>query len=411
MSYLEFIRRNVRWLLAGAVLTMASTFGQTYFITLFGAQIRRDFGLSNGDFGLIYMVVTLASALTLMQVGQLADIMRMKTLGLISLAGLAVACGLMSVAGSWVFLALVIYLLRLGGQGMLSHVAMTAMARWFNRFRGRALAFAAMGHAAGEAALPGFAILAAGQMGWRGSWVLAAIVIVVMIVPVFFVLTRRERPAGETAETVSSEHDGDGKYHWSRKQVIRDPLFYLLLSATLAPSFVITSTFFHQGYLIESKGWTLAIWAGFYPFFALSSIVFSLLGGWATDRWSARQMLPVYMLPMALAVVVLAYGSSIASGLFAMVAIGATTGMGQTVSSALWAELYGTRYLGSIKAMTASGAVFSSAIGPGVTGILLDKGASLSSLFVSMAVYTCLISMVFLFLVKYLMRSRQPLAA
>ena len=119
-----------------------------------------------------------------------------------------------------------------------------------------------------------------------------------------------------------------------------------MLPGTLASSFIVTVVFFHQAYLVETKGWSMAVWGGFYPFFAVAATVVALTVGWAVDRWSARQLLSVYLLPLALAVLIFAYGQNQAAGLAGMIVIGASVGAAQTLSSAVWAELYGTAHLG-----------------------------------------------------------------
>ena len=262
MSYLQFLKTNFRWLMAGALLTAASTFGQTYFIALFGGQIRHAFSLSHGDFGFIYMGATLASAFTLIYMGQLADVMRLKSLGLLTIVGLSVGCFLMGVSNSLILLALTIYMLRLFGQGMMGHVAMTAMARWFNAHRGRALSVASLGHSVGEAVVPSVAVLSVVYFGWRETWMIAAGVVLVGLGSVFYLFTRTERAVG-TIETEAG--DEDDTYSWTRKQIMRDGLFYAILPGMLATAFIATVTFFHQAYLVEVKGWDLTIWASFYP--------------------------------------------------------------------------------------------------------------------------------------------------
>ena len=407
MDYIGFLKNNIRWLMAGALLTLASTFGQTYFIALFGLQIRQTFSLTHGEFGFVYMLATLASAITLVWMGQLADKMRLKTLGLATLGGLMLATFSMSLASSWLWLVISLYLLRLFGQGMMSHVAMTAMARWFNAHRGRALSIAVLGHAAGEATLPALAVVAMLYVGWRETWVLAAGALALIIMPVFFFLTARERSASSSDDVIGQEAGG---VHWTRREVLRDRLFYALLPGTLAPSFIVTVLFFHQAHLVQVKGWSMIVWSGFYPLFALSTTVVSLATGWAVDRWSARQLLPVYLLPLAGAMIIFAIGQSQASALYGMVAIGCSVGAAATLSSAVWAELYGTRYLGSIKALTAAGAVLSTAIGPGLSGYLMDDGVELATILLVMGGYSAVISVAFVSLMPTMMSERSPIA-
>ena len=73
MPIFKFITNNSRWLLGGFLLTFFSAFGQTYFISLSAGNIRAEYNLSHGDFGLLYMLATLASALTLPWLGKIVD--------------------------------------------------------------------------------------------------------------------------------------------------------------------------------------------------------------------------------------------------------------------------------------------------------------------------------------------------
>ena len=135
----------------------------------------------------------------------------------------------------------------------------------------------------------------------------------------------------------------------------------------------------------------------------------SLIVGWAVDKWSARQLLPFYLLPVATAMIVFLYGQSQWSGLLGMVLIGSTIGAAQTISSAIWAELYGTAHLGAVKALTSAAMVFSTAIGPGLTGYLLDNGIGIEAILLGLAAYAFLSSIVFGVLQPILMRQRKPL--
>ncbi|SVD97760.1 uncharacterized protein METZ01_LOCUS450614, partial [marine metagenome] len=42
MSGISFFRQNANWLAAGILMTLASSFGQTYFISIFADKIRYE---------------------------------------------------------------------------------------------------------------------------------------------------------------------------------------------------------------------------------------------------------------------------------------------------------------------------------------------------------------------------------
>ena len=76
MKLLDFVRTNAKWLGAGILLTFMPSFGQTFFISIFGGYIREEFGLSHATWGTICSLATLASAFVMIWAGVLTDIVR-----------------------------------------------------------------------------------------------------------------------------------------------------------------------------------------------------------------------------------------------------------------------------------------------------------------------------------------------
>lgn len=372
-----FVRTNVRWLFAGFFLAFLSSFGQTFFISMFGGEIRATFGLSNGEFGTLYMIGTLASACTLVWLGQLADVMRVRVLGSLTIVGLALACLTMSMTVGYFSLLLAVYLLRLTGQGMMSHVSVTAMGRWFDAYRGRAIAISVFGYPIGEALFPSVAVLLTAWYGWQTSWQIAAGALLFIGLPLFVLALRQRRVAGQSGLEEPPSVDAPGMVHWTRGGVITHPLYWLLIPCVLTPAFVVTGLFFHQSYLVETKGWSLAYWAACYPIYALMSVGSSIVSGWSVDKWSGRETLPFVCLPLGVGLLILSSSNAPWIAVVAMAFIGLSAGSTNTIFGSLWPELYGTRHLGGIKALTTAAMVFSSALGPGLMGTLIDAGVSL----------------------------------
>ena len=412
MLSLAFLRQNARWLAAGFLLALSSSFGQTYFIAIFAGELRAAFGLSHGAFGGIYTAATLASAATLVWLGKAADHVRLSWLSAATLCGLAVAALAMAgVAGPLMLLG-VIYGLRLFGQGMLSHLAMTAMGRWYAAQRGRAISVAALGFPAGEAAFPIIAVALMAWLGWRGTWVVAAAALLLLAIPLVVQLLRREPAPAEPADGDHAAATTVPARDWTRREVLRDPFFYGLLPGILAPSFILTGVFFHQVHLVETKGWSLAWFAGSFMGYAAAVVVTSLIVGWAVDRWSAARLLPAYLVPMALGLVVLAAVDDPLAAPAFMILAGGTAGGAITILSALWAELYGTRNLGAIRALGVAGMVFASALAPGSMGWLIDLGIGLEDQIAAMAAYAFLAAGCFVPLTRRILRpTRAPARA
>jgi MFS family permease len=411
MSTLSFILSNARWLAAGFVLALGSCFGQTFFIGVFGASIREEFSLTDGDFGAAYMLGTLASAAVIIQLGRLADIMSARPLAVIVTLGLACVCIAMSMVSSWTMLVFVIFGLRLFGQGLMSHLSATCMARWFDRTRGRAIAIASFGYPTAQAIAPATAVLFLSTGDWRTVWIGGAAILAVCVAPLLFVLLARDRPTNSTHSSFEPPAGIDGK-QWRRIDVIKEPLFWLLVPGLVAPSFIGTSIFFLPSHISEAKGWALESFTNSYWLYGLTSLCFSIVGGFVVDKFSARASLPFYLLPMGAALITLSLGTSPWTIELVFILLGIATGFGMTVKTALWAEIYGTQHIGAIKALVHSVMVFASAAGPGLTGLLIDIGAPFPTQALYLAGYTVAVSGLYAWIVTrgplgYAARKRQ----
>ncbi len=388
----HYLARNANWLSAGILLTFVSSFGQTFFISVFAGQIRAEFGLSHGAWGGLYSLGTTVSALVMIWAGGLTDIFRVRVLGPAVLVGLAVAALAMALNVWLILLPAVIFLLRLFGQGMSTHIAMVAMARWFTTTRGKALSVASLGYAIGEALLPLIFVAAMAYLDWRWLWGLA-VGITVLGIPVLIRLLRRER----TPQSLSSEASAAGMQdrHWSRRDALLHPLFWFMAPAILGPSAFITAFFFHQVHLAEIKGWAHIQLVALFPVFTGVSILSMFAAGWALDKWGTARMMPFYQFPMAIGFAVLSLSTSIGGALIGLIFLALTVGANNTLPSAFWAEFYGTRHIGAIKAMAAAVLVLGSAIGPGLTGALIDLGVPLGTQFMWIAgFFVCVCALV-----------------
>jgi MFS family permease len=408
MNYFSFLKENARWLTGGFLLCFCSSFGQTFFISLSGGEIREAYGLSNGQWGSIYMAATLASALTLPQLGRIVDHISVAKTALIIIPMLAVACLLMSVSTSIFLLVLTVYLLRLFGQGMMTHTAMTAMGRWYAGHRGRAVSVTTLGHQAGEAILPIVMVSMFIWFGWRNSWTIAALLLVFLALPAIFSLMLLERHprATDRPEKIRSQHD------WTRAEVIADPLFWILLLGVLAPAFIGTTIFFHQAYLLELRGWQPQAFASAFVVMAVMTIIFALVSGHFIDRFGSVRVLPFYFIPLALSCFAL-FSIADEYGIFIFMALlGTSYGISSTLFGAIWPEIYGTTHLGGIRSITVALMVFSSALGPGVSGLLIDAGVSYIGQIFVMGLYCLAASAIMLFVSRKLIaRAAMPIPA
>lgn len=397
-----FLRADPRLLVFGIVTSFASSFGQTYFIALSGGEIRAAFDLTHGSYGAVYSAATLASAAALVWTGKLIDRIDLRLWTAAIVFGLAAACALMSVVESVALLVVTIFMLRHFGQGLLSHTSATSLARYFAQGRGRAVGLAGMGYPLGEALFPAAAVALMVWAGWREMWLVCAGVMLLGFLPTQLGLLTghgarqarfQERVEAEAAAEAQAARDrptGVRGPNWTRPEVLRDPRFYLVLPAILAPSFIITGIFFHQVHIVEVKGWSLGLYSAAFIAYAAATAPAGILYGAVIDRIGAARALPYFLPFMVIACLVLALSDHWLAMWVFMIFGGANAGMTQTMGSALWAEVYGVRHLGAIKALTTALMVFSTAASPVILGALIDAGVAVQTLLFLCAGYAAL---------------------
>lgn len=373
VDYWRFARANPRFLGFGFLLAFLSSAGQTYFIGVFGSEIQADFDLDSGSWGRIYMFGTLASALIINWSGSLIDRVDLRLFTGLILLGLAGACLLMASVSTPMLLIVAIFMLRQFGQGLTSHAGITSMARYFDNNRGKAIALAAIGYSFGEALLPVAGLYLSQFWGWRHTFYLVAIAVLLALLPVLWLLKgHTQRHAAHTEALDRRANEAEGRSDYTRRQMLAEPRFYYMLPAMIAPSMIGTALFFFPAEIAHAKDWSSLWVTGNYWLYSMVSVTVTIYSGLLIDRFGARRVLPFFLLPLGLALVVINLSSHEYLVWPFMLLQGITSGLYFTGLSALWAELYGARHLGAIKSLTNAVMVFSSALGPAAVGTLLE---------------------------------------
>jgi MFS family permease len=403
---LRFLRHNLRWIAGGFLLTFFSSFGQTFFISASIGEWRSAFALSHGEFGRLYMAATLASALCLPFVGRLVDVLPEHRSVMLVIPVLAAATVIAAYAPSVPLLLFGIFLLRLFGQGMMTHIALTATGRWFSAQRGRAVSLVVLGHQGGEATLPlAFAALSL-AVGYRTGWLLGAVTLLLVALPLIAWAYHRA-PATVSSSGTANAEGGLETRQWTRAEVLRDPVFWVLLVGVLAAPFTGTTIFYHQDYLTDLKGWPPQLFALSLSLAAFTTVVCALIGGALVDRFRAITLLPGFLLPLGGACFVLAVDGPHALLFLAMFLLGIAYGFSSTLFGALWPEIYGIRHLGAIRSLTVSAMVLATAAGPGITSSLIDRGISVPVQMNWIGAY-CLLAAAAMIIAAWLLRQRGP---
>lgn len=380
-SYLGFLSRHRGPLAFGFLLMLLSSFGQTFFIALFGGALRASYGLSDGGLGTAYAVATTASALTLGWVGRWIDRIGVRRYTVITALLLAFACTTMALSHHLVVLVGAFYMLRLSGQGLMVHTSQTATARAVTAGRGKALGFTGLGMALGEAALPVLAVAGMAGLGWRMVWVAGAGAVLAGTLLALACWRDREGEARSAAPVAVTEAAFSGPL-W------RDPRMLMALPAVLASPFISTGFFFHQARLAEEKGWALEWIAAWFVGYAMARAVSMVAVGPVIDRVGALRLLPVQLVPLALAMLALATSTSAWAVPFYLLPIGLTAGISSTLITAMWVELYGPERLAEIRSLTTALSVLATGLSPTLMGWLIDAHVALASQAVGCLAYT-----------------------
>ena len=381
----RLIRNEWQLLLFGFLMTFWSAPGQTFLISLFSGEIRAELGLSDGGFAAIYSLATLASAVVMIWSGALADRVELKKLSLIVVCALAAGCGLISISHSIMMLLVSLFLLRQLGQGLMFIISSTAMVRYLDADKGKASALAGIGYAVAEAVMPGLLVALMLWVGWRHSWQITAVLLLVCMLPAILLLLRghHRRHDSYLAQLADADRDSVAdprRRQWTRAEVVRDRYFYLFAPGLMSQPLMFTGFIFHQVHLVESKGWPLLGWAALFSLYAMVSVGTKLVCGPLIDRLGAIRMIPLVALPMGIGLVILALAESLWWGGVFLVLTGLTVGFQSTAVGPFWSEMYGNRHLGAIKSLGASAMVFCTALSPIVLGWQIDLGVSMETL-------------------------------
>ena len=402
-SFIPLIRQEWRLLLFGFVMMFATSPGQTYFIALFSGEIRADLSLSHGEFGAVYSIATLSSAVVLLWTGVMVDRIDLRRFARYSVIGLAIACLSLALSQNIAMLLIAVFLLRQLGQGLIYMTSTTAMVRYLEPNKGKANALSGLGYSFAEATLPSLVIFLLLAMSWRQSWMLFAVILAIAVpVVLHFLLkghTERHQQylttIADDEATEASESPENRVYRrkqWTRAEVIRDPLFYLFTPGLLAQSLLFTGFMFHQIHLVEEKGWPLVVWGSLYLLYALSTIVMNLIVGALVDRFGAVRLAPFVTIPMGIGLVVLSSSDSVFVAVIFMLCMSISSASQGTISAPFFAERYGSKNLGAIKSLGTFMMVMMSAISPAILGWSIDRGISMDSLAIAGAVYVAITS-------------------
>ena len=389
---------SLKVIIFGFIFTFFSSFGQSFFLGLFNSSIRETLSISHGQFGSIYASATLISSLILVWFGKKIDNINILKFSYIVIILLAFSCFFFSKISSIYFLFFAILFMRFSGQGMMSHTASTTISRFFTRSRGRALSTSWFGLSTAEFILPVLIIFLLTIFEWRLIWITISLIVILFLPIASFLLVKNLNL--ESRETEQEKNKPSKKIKdWKRIEVLKDYRFYIISANMLAMPWIATGTFVYQSFILESKNWGPYVIAQSFMVYSLMSVVTLFISGFLIDRFTSRKILIYMNIPLLLATLVIIYYDDPLTAFIFLGLIGISNGFANVLGSSTWAEIYGVKHIGSIKALTTALMVFSTAFGTAFFGILIDSGFSIEEIAVISGVYISL-SLIMLFIIR-----------
>ena len=393
---------NKKVIIFGFIFTFFSSFGQSFFLGLFNAPIRNELGISHGQFGSIYAISTICSSLLLVWVGKKIDEHRLFNYSLFVISLLFISSLFFSFINNIILLALGIFLMRFSGQGLMSHTSSTAVSRYFNKSRGKALSGSWLGLSTAEFILPVIIIYFLTLYSWQSVWRGIAIFII-LILPLLVSVTIKNLNLDSREDNFALKSKTKIK-NWKRREILKDYRFYIISLNMLAMPWIFTGIAVYQSFIIESKIWEAYTIPKAFMVYSIASIITLFSSGFLIDKYSSRKLIPIMNIPLLLSMAVLYFLNHDFSAYFFLGLIGISNGLANVLGTSTWAEIYGVKHIGSIKALTTACMVFSTAFGTAVFGILIDKGLSIENIAFLAGVYI-LFSLLLLIVFR---RSLQP---
>lgn len=372
MNYWTLFQKRTRQIGFGYTHYFLSSLGQTFFISVFVESFSAELGMENQGFSVLYAVATIGSSLTLPFVGPWLDKLKLRNFSLLNGIALAFFCLVVSLSQNRIMLLIGLYGLRLTGQGLMALTGSASMARNFDKERGKAISLSLLGLSTGETIMPIIGIFLINLVGWQHAWQILSIITLLLFVPIaFFIVPKKDvfhTPPLKNKNTPTNSSDK------SRKDVLKDKRFYLLVANMIFTPFFITGMFIHHNLLAQVKGWDMTWIATCFIGYGITKTFTSLLAGPIIDRISAKRLFPFYLLPMAVGVFFLiVLGNNPYVALIYLCFMSVSVALMSVSATALWVELYGHTHFGAIKSMATTFVVFASAIGPLVIGTFLGN--------------------------------------
>ncbi len=386
---------SLKVIIFGFIFTFFSCFGQSFFIGLFNSSIRETLSITHGQFGTIYASATLFSSLLLIWIGKKIDDVNVIKFAIFVTILLSFSSFFFSKTSSVAFLFVAIFLMRFSGQGLMSHTASTTISRYFTKSRGKALSIIWFGLSSAEFIMPVLIVYLLTMIIWQDLWVIFSLIVLICLPLASYILVKDVKL--DTRESNQNENlKEDNIKNWKRIEVLQDYRFYIISLNMLAMPWIATGVFVYQSFVTNSKGWGEYTIAQSFMSYSIFSVITLVVAGYLIDKFTSRKLLIYMNIPLFLGTLVIIYFDAPLTAFLFLGLVGISNGLANLLGSSTWAEIYGVKYIGSIKALTTALMVFATAFGTALFGFFIDAGFSIEKIaFIAAIVIACSIALLF----------------
>ncbi len=386
---------SLKVIIFGFIFTFFSCFGQSFFIGLFNSSIRETLSITHGQFGTIYASATLFSSLLLIWVGKKIDDVNVLKFAIFVTILLSFSSFFFSKTSSIAFLFVAIFLMRFSGQGLMSHTASTTISRYFTKSRGKALSIIWFGLSSAEFIMPVLIVYLLNLIVWQNLWVIFSLIVLICLPLASYILVKNVK--------LDTRESGQNKIlkeenikNWKRIEVLGDYRFYIVSLNMLAMPWIATGVFVYQSFVTNSKGWGEYTIAQSFMSYSIFSVITLIVAGYLIDKFTSRKLLIYMNIPLFLGTLVIIYFDAPQTAFLFLGLVGISNGLSNLLGSSTWAEIYGVKYIGSIKALTTALMVFATAFGTALFGFFIDAGFSIEKIaFIAAIAIACSIALLF----------------
>ncbi len=390
-----FKNLSLKVIIFGFTFTFFSCFGQSFFIGLFNSSIRETLSITHGQFGTIYASATLFSSLLLIWIGKKIDDVNVLKFAIFVILLLSFSSFFFSKTSSVAFLFVAIFLMRFSGQGLMSHTASTTISRYFTKSRGKALSIIWFGLSSAEFIMPVLIVYLLTLIVWQDLWVIFSLIVLICLPLASYILVKDvklDTREGSQKKILKEENIKN----WKRIEVLGDYRFYIVSLNMLAMPWIATGVFVYQSFVTNSKGWGEYTIAQSFMSYSIFSVITLVVAGYLIDKFTSRKLLIYMNIPLFLGTLVIIYFDAPQTAFLFLGLVGISNGLANLLGSSTWAEIYGVKYIGSIKALTTALMVFATAFGTALFGFFIDAGFSIEKIaFIAAIAIACSIALLF----------------